>query len=48
MKKTVISTVAQFSLPDTWTPPDQRRHNDQAHLPPGQQDAFYLDNVTLT
>jgi hypothetical protein len=25
MKKTVISIVAQFPLPDTWTPPDRRR-----------------------
>ena len=33
MKKTAISIVAQFSLPDTWTPPDRRCANDQAHLP---------------
>ncbi len=29
MKKTVISIVAQFSLPDTWTPPDRRRDNQR-------------------
>jgi hypothetical protein len=30
MKKTVISTFAQFSLPDTWAPPDRRRDNPVA------------------